>query len=438
MAGVSISRRTGALIAGVVPPTGVPLPQQTVGVGTWLGSPSALADPALRAELLRVARLRRELRAGHLAGAARIALEVNLSSLPDDPEVQRTVAVLRSVGASCDEGSDVAAEAVIQESFALLGTEVPPALLDSMLAPSSRLPPDVVERLCVRSGLSTGAMARLRVLLVRRAAQDFVAAPSSAARIALTRRAEQTQATHLHHLLTDWTRRVVDAAVREDRDTVSKLVDALGPNLPLTDPRNKDLHDGISACFKWDQIEFATQRRLARLAFSAWSTLRDVQEGRGSPELTSFSAQAAAFRQVFEILLSGSVLKRFLASPAGSIRHGLLDAVRGGQASIGIGRWYGLLFSADQRPDALTRAAREWFGGDHGMAALREQHRLRLALGELLQVRLHSLPHDESSARTGAFDVLETVARVGFGAARATALPEPGAGLVGLLCQSAA
>ena len=436
MAHLSITRRTGSLVAGVVPPSGVPLSQQTLGVGIWLGSGGELADPALRAELLRLARLRRELRAGHLARAARIALDVNIRALPNDPGTTRTVAVLRSVGACSDASEPPQGEALLRESLTMLGEHVPPALLDALLAPPSLLPPDLVERVFLARGTSPATLSRLRVLLVRRAAVDLSAGWSPAALATLEHRIEQVQGSHVHVLFSDWAGMVREAARKSDHGKVSKLVAALGPNLPLTDPRNKELHEALKTCFAFRGLEAENQRRLVRLSFSAWSTLRDVQEGAGSAELTSFSAQAAAFRQVFEILLVGGVLKRFLDSTAGQMRTGLLDALRGSRATLGIGRWFGMLFT-DQRPDPLTVAVRDWFQGDEALAPLREHQRLRASLAELLQVRLHALPHDEESARAGAAGVLETVARVGFGAVGLGTVPKKGEGLVGQLCRVA-
>ena len=92
MATFTVSRRTGALLAGVVPPGGIPLPQQTLGMGAWIVSPGELADRALLAQLLQLSKLRRELRAGHLLNAARISLDVRVEALPpSDPGTGSTL-----------------------------------------------------------------------------------------------------------------------------------------------------------------------------------------------------------------------------------------------------------------------------------------------------------------------------------------------------------
>ena len=217
----------------------------------------------------------------------------------------------------------------------------------------------------------------------------------------------------------------------------SKLIEAVGHNLPLTDPRNGDLHQHLSRCFDWQHLDGDTQRRLARLSFSAWSTLRDATDGTGAGELVAFSAQASAFRQVFEVLLERGLLRRFLLVMGREVRNGLLDAVEQGRATLGIGRWYGLLFASRRTSDGLADAMQVWFQRERQVFALRENQRLRTALGDLLQVRLHALPHDEEAARATASDVLDTVARVGFGASSALDLPKRGDGLVGLLAKVA-
>jgi hypothetical protein len=431
MATFSMSRRTGALLAGVVPPSGVPLPQQSLGIGSWVGTPEELSAPSVRAELLRLAKMRREVRAGHLMTAARIALDVDVDSLPGDPATTRSVAVLRSVGATRSEAPGAQADEILRASLDLLGPTVPPALLDNLLDPGSRVEPSVVEQVCLRRDASPATVARLRVLLVRRAARDYRSSNSASDLDALHDRVREAQSTPMHESLLRWVTAVGNAAGRKD---LTSLIDALGHNLPLTDLRNKELHEALGRCFEWPLLDKRAQQRLARLSFSAWSTLRDAGDGTGAAELVSFSAQAAAFRQVFEELLRCSVLRRFLRVGPVGVRHRLLDAVRRGDATIGIGRWYGLLFASNRFPDELSEAVRAWFHDDRALASLRENQRLRTGLGDLLQVRLHALPHDEESARASAADVLETVARVGFGSPNALALPLRGDGLIGQLC----
>ena len=430
MATFTMSRRTGALLAGVVPPGGLPLPQQTLGIGAWIGSPSELTDPALRAEMLRLSRMRRELRAGHLLNAAEISLDVRMDSLPTDPSTTRSVAVLRSVGAAHAESAPDRPEDLIRSSLPLLGPVIAPMLLDSLLAPDSRLTPKSVEAVCLQHDRSPATVARLRVLLVRRAAQDYLASADHHGLAELRGRVDDAVATPMHESLHQWAKAVGRAAGVKN---LTPLIDALGHNLPLTDRKNGELHQRLSRCFDWRQLDRGTQKRLSRLSFSAWSTLRDATDGSGAGELVSFSAQAAAFRQVFEVLLERGVLRRFLRASGPEVRHGLLDAVAQGRATLGLGRWYGLLFAPGRRTDALSDAMRGWFFRDHQVAALRDHQRLRTALGDLLQIRLHALPHDEESARATASDVLDTVARVGFGATSSLALPQSGDGLVGLL-----
>lgn len=434
MAAFTISRRTGALLAGVVPPGGIPLPHQTLGIATWIGTPGDLADPALRAELLRLTKLRRELRAGHLLNAARISLDVHMDALPPDPGTTRTVAVLRSVGAAHASPTPGQPEEVLRSSLALLGPIIPPMLLDSLLARGSRLLPKSVEFVCLQHDRSSATVARLRVLLVRRAAEDYQARPDHDQLSVLRKRVAQALETPMHGSLHQWAEAVGRAAGVKD---LSPLVEALGHNLSLTDPRNGELHERLTQCFNWPRLDSGTQKRLARLSFSAWSTLRDATDGTGAGELVSFSAQAAAFRQMFEVLLERGVLRRFLQAKSSDVRHGLLDAVRDGQATLGLGRWYGLLFATSRHGDALSEAMRQWFQRDRQVADLREHQRLRTGLGDLLQVRLHALPHDEESARATASDLLDTVVRVGFGASSALALPQRGNGLVGQLAKVA-
>ena len=432
MATISITRRTGTLICGVVPPGGAPLPQQTVGIGVWIGNSAELRDPSLRAELLRLSQIRRELRSGHLAKAARIALEIDVPSLPDDPGTKRTVAVLRSVGVGTTHPPVLDAENILHESLNLLGGAIPHALLDLLLDPTSCLAPEVVERVCINHDSSASTLARIRILLVRRAARDILASESPNAFSVLEKRIEQATSTPMHGLFRKWL-----VAVRNsmhDPRQLSRLIEAVGPNLPLTDQRNRELHEALIGCFECRDLDRKTQHRFVRMTFSAWSTLLDIEEGYGSAELTSFSAQAAAFRQVFELLMSQFVLQRFLRSPKGKISTGLLDAVRAGTATLGIGRWYGLLFSSKQGKDRLSRALRDWFKKDPDMARLRKSHHLKSDLSDLLQIRLHALPHDEESARLTSANVLETVARVGFGATGISSLPRRNEGLVGRLC----
>ncbi len=431
MATFSSSRRTGVLLAGVVPPGGAPLPQQTLGMGAWIGTPAELSDPGRRAELLRLAKIRRELRVGHLRDAARVALEVDVRSLPPDPDTARSIAVLRAVGAA-GATSSVDPEAILRGSLELLGASSPPELLDALLEPESRVAPEVVER--VFQQRNPVSEARLRVLLIRRAARDYQATGSPESREALRRQTQAATDAKLHDTLQRWVAAVQRAVETDNKLLLEDLIAALGHNLPLTEPANGELHAAIARCFSWPALDVKTQQKpLARLTFSAWSTLRAIAGGSGAGELVSFSAHTAALRQVFEELLAASLLRRFLAS--GTAREsGLLSAVRGGRTAIGIGRWYGLLFASSQSPDTLSQALQEWFTHEPEIASFREHHRLRTGLGELLQVRLHALPHDEESARAGAMDVLETVARVGFGAANAQELPRRGEGLVGLLC----
>ena len=431
MATFTVSRRTGALLAGVVPPGGIPLPQQTLGMGAWIGSPGELADPALRAQLLQLSKLRRELRAGHLLNAARISLDVRVEALPpSDPGTTRSIAVLRSVGAAYVELTPDRREDVFRSSLAMLGPIIPPMLLDSMLAPDSRLPPKSAEVVCLDHDSSPATVARLRVLLVRRAAEDYRANPDQDRLADLRKRVAEALSTPMHGSLHVWAEAVGKAAGTKN---LTPLIDAVGHNLPLTNPRNGELHERLSQCFDWPHLETETRKRLARLSFSAWSTLRDATDGTGAGELVSFSAQASAFRQVFEVLLERAVLRRFLQVVGPEVRHGLLDAVCQGRATLGLGRWYGLLFASRHQTDALSDAVRRWFQRDQGVTELRDHQRLRTGLGDLLQVRLHALPHDEECARASASDVLETVVRVGFGATSALDLPQRGEGLVGHL-----
>lgn len=434
MAAFTMTRRTGALLAGVVPPGGIPLPQQTLGIGTWIGSPRDLSDPALRAELLRLTTMRRELRAGHLLNAARISLDVQVEALPPDPGTTRTVAVLRSVGAAHAEQVSHRPEDLLRASLVMLGPVIPPMLLDNLLAPRSRLTPAEVERACLAHDRSPATAGRLRVLLLRRAAQDHEENADAQSLAEVQRRADEVLDTALHESLRQWAAAVRNRAGKED---LSKLIEAVGHNLALTDPRNGDLHEHLSRCFDWQHLDRDTQRRLARLSFSAWSTLRDATDGTGAGELVAFSAQAAAFRQVFEVLLERGLLRRFLRAMGREVRNGLLDAVEQGKATLGIGRWYGLLFASRRVGDGLADAMQGWFHRDRQVSALRENQRLRTALGDLLQVRLHALPHDEEAARATAGDVLDTVARVGFGASNALDLPKRGDGLVGQLAKVA-
>lgn len=434
MAAFTMTRRTGALLAGVVPPGGIPLPQQTLGIGTWVGSPRDLADPALRAELLRLSTMRRELRAGHLLNAARISLDVQVEALPPDPGTTRTVAVLRSVGAAHAEQMYARPEDLLRASLVMIGPAIPPMLLDSLLASHSRLAPEAVEHACLGHDRSPATVARLRVLLLRRAAQDHQAKPDGGSLINVQRRVAEVLDTPMHESLHRWAEAVGRKAGTGE---LSKLIEAVGHNLALTDPRNGELHQHLSRCFDWQHLDGDTQKRLARLSFSAWSTLRDATDGTGAGELVAFSAQAAAFRQVFEVLLERGLLRRFLRSMGHEVRNGLLDAVEQGKATVGIGRWYGLLFASRRVGDGLADAMQVWFQGDRQVSALRENQRLRTALGDLLQVRLHALPHDEEAARATASDVLDTVARVGFGATNALDLPQRGGGLVGQLAKVA-
>jgi len=430
MATFTMTRRTGALLAGVVPPGGIPLPQQTLGIGTWIGSPRDLTDPVLRAELLRLTTMRRELRAGHLLNAARISLDVQVEALPPDPSTTRTVAVLRSVGAAHAERLPERPEDLLRTSLGMLGPVIPPMLLDSLLEPGSRLAPEAVEQACLAHDHSPATLARLRVLLLRRAAQDFQVNGERGALVDVQRRVAEARETLMHESLRQWADAVGRKAGGGD---LSQLIDALGHNLALTDPKNGELHQHLSRCFDWQNLDFNTQKLLARLSFSAWSTLRDATDGSGGGELVSFSAQAAAFRLVFEVMLERGLLRRFHRAMGREVRHGLIDAVTQGKATLGLGRWYGLLFASRRMGDGLADAMQGWFQRDRQVSALRENQRLRTALGDLLQVRLHALPHDEEAARATASDVLDTVARVGFGASSALDLPQRGHGLVGQL-----
>ncbi len=434
MAAFTMTRRTGALLAGVVPPGGIPLPQQTLGIGTWVGSPRDLAEPAFRAELLRLTSMRRELRAGHLLSAARISLEVQDEALPPDSGTTRTIAVLRAVGAAYSEQLSEPREDLLQASLVILGPSIPPMLLDSLLAPSSRLAPEAVEHACLDHDRSPSTVARLRVLLLRRAAQDHRAKPDGRTLSNLQRRVAESLDTPMHESLRQWAEAV---GRRSETDGLSKLIAAVGYNLPLTDPRNADLHQQLTRCFDRQHDDSEMQRRLARLSFSAWCTLRDATDGSGAGELVAFSVQAAAFRQVFEVLLERALLQRFLGATGREVKNKLLEAIAQGKATLGIGRWYGLLFAARHAGDGLADAMQVWFQRDPQVSALREDQRLRTALGDLLQIRLHALPHDEEAARATASDVLDTVARVGFGASNALDLPKRGDGLVGQLAKVA-
>ncbi len=433
MANINLSRRTGALLAGVLPPSGMPLPQQTLGVGTWLGTPQDLADPALRGELLRLASLRRELRTGHLLNAAGIALKVRVDRLPADLDTTRVVAILRSVGAAYVPETLEGAGDLLRASLNMLGPVIPPLLLDALLAPESRIAPGEVERACLAHEGSPATLGRLRVLLVRRAAQDHQRSDDDESLKNVVRRVGQLAELPIHPNLRDWAEKLQKVSTTRDWTGLDKLVEAVGHNLSLTDPKNGDLHERLSRCFEWKHLESETSRRLARLSFSAWCTLRDATDGTGGGEIVAFSAQAAAFRQVFEVLLERALLRRFLRAPGSNTQHGLLDAVQRRNATIGLGRWYWLLFSSRKGNDGLLEAVQDWFRNDHAVSALRDDTRFKDALGELLRVRLHALPHDEEAARSSASEVLDAVARVGFGASNAFDLPKRGEGLVGQL-----
>ncbi|MEZ4240547.1 MAG: hypothetical protein R3F59_31210, partial [Myxococcota bacterium] len=345
----------------------------------------------------------------------------------DDPGTVRTVGVLRVVDLAAAPEPD--AEALLRDSLALCGPRIPPALLDWLLEPECAVPPDAVERACLAHDGSPATVLRIRLLRVRHAARICAAAPhDDAARNVLAGCVTATRGIDMHEDLRRWVERV--AAARPPRP---ELLDALGPNLPLTDDRNAQLHASLRGCFAG--LGLASARRLTRLTFSAWTSLRDLSNGTASFELASCSAQAASLRQVFEVLLQDRLLARFLHSPHGGVQHDLLASVRRGEATLGLGRWYGLLFGRHRRQDALATALRRWYAEDGRAARLRRGGLLRDGLAALLEVGLHALPHDEQAAQANAERVLEVVTRVGFDVAAPSAVPQKGAGLVGALCR---
>ncbi len=429
------TRRTGALVAGVVPPSGFPLPQRTVGVGVWAGTAAELRNPQVRAELLRLSEIRRELRYGRLQKAAKIALQVQVDALPDHLETRRSVTVLRAVGAAHTEDPQQA-ERYLGESMSILGEGAPSSLLDILLGSGSRLSSEAVEHSWPREATDAAASGRLRALLARRAARDWVAEPSSGQLAELERRVEEMLALAMHRQLRRWAEVIRSAARADDGDKTLAMIEALGPNLALTNPDNASLYRKLEDCFDARGLSGQTKLVLRRLSFSAWSTLRSVLFGAQPAELVSFSAQAAALRQVFEVLLARALLELFEDSrAAAAVRdHPLLKAVEENSTTIGLGRWFALLFSRQAgRRDRLATALQGWFEDEARVAGLRDGDILRSGLGDLLRVRLNALPHDEQAARAGASELLAVVATVGFGASGPDSLPRPMEGLVGRL-----
>lgn len=460
MAEVRIVRRTGSLIAGVVPPGGVPMPQRTLGIATWVASREELADPKLCQELLQVTKMRRELRAGRLSEAVEFAMLLEMPTQSDDLTPRRTVGLLRSLAASDRRASVEDPEDLLRASLELAGPPIPPVLLDHLLEPGCSLAPDVVVRVCLECDPSPETVARLRVLMVRRAARDALDIPSDEAWTELSRCVKLAVETPMHQKLLRWVTEVGKVAglhrSREEKlkvwssnesqgvpservsreqadETLRNLVEKLGQNLPLTNPRNAELHQALLDCFRCTNLAKSTQLRLARTSFSAWSTLRDAIGNTALAELVSFSAQVAALRQVFEVLLGGLV-RRFCKARPGVCETDLMVGVSQGEVTLSIGRVYGLLFTLDSN-DPLSKPMRDWFESDPHLGRLRADGRLQAGLAELLRVQLHALPQDEESARSGAVDVLDVVARVGFGAMDAASMPKPRGGLVNLLGQ---
>lgn len=448
MSKFSVTRRTGALTAGVLPPPGVPLPIHSVGVATWTGNAGELrASPELRNQLARLSQVRRELRLGHLIEASRLARGVHASSLCGVPaDTRRAISVLHAVDAARGDngrredraGSNDGASRIAQLASALdvlCGAgPLPDTLLDVLLGPDSPLTVDTVRACWGASAANQDTAQRISVLEVRRAGLALVQTQDEPTRQWLLNALGSARSAPLNPLLAKWCDAVQHRMGEPDR--LSDVLAALQSNLALAASRNRPLHRACRAMY--EPLPQAIQKPLARLTFGAWSTLREVAETERPPELVVFSGQFVAFRQVFEVLLDRALMRPFLASgPALDDNH-RVRALRERQTTLGLGTWRSMLFSRRSRgPQSLSHALRLWYGGATRCAPLRKNGLLEQGLNELLRVQLNALPHEEAQARTTWREVFAVVCRIGFGVHRVEDLPQPQLGLVGALVTAA-
>lgn len=430
MAQLITARRTGTLIVGVVPPSGVPLPQYTNGFGYWVGSPGELMEPAVRATLLTLTKLRRELRLGRLRQAAALAVDVHTDQVPLGVEAARSIAVLAAADAAWPSTPGIAAAVQLAARLAQVADPIPATLLDVLLDPAATIGPELVEAALAHRQLSPGLRARLSLLLLRRAALDHQHAPSPEALGELERRAAAVSKAPMHPKLKEWAAAVLAGAGKKD---LHPLIRALGPNLPLADPTTHRLFDAVSAYFERPNLDREAQRQLSRATFGAWSTLQAIEGAYEIPALVSFAGLAAQLRSIAELLLDRSLRRALARERPALAAEGALGVSSQGAAPLELSAWYGLLFAGVRADHHELDELRAWFAGSERLAPLREDDALRLGLAALLSARLDTLPLDESNAAQSMLDLWETFRTVGFGSTSSSRVPTRGAGLFGLL-----
>lgn len=432
---VEVSKRSGVLLCGVLPPSGVPLPQQSVKVATWMGSPAEFRQPSTQKALRSLSSIRRELAAGRTLEAARQAYQTRAEELPQGQAIRQTISTLQGVAAAhVQEVPADSREEVLKQSLELMGSEIPPALLERIFASDSLLPPDVAERHCLSHDSSQETLIRVRLLRIRQASQRLQLSGHQDAdlRKEVLEQCQKASELQMNRSLGQWVSRM-ELFVQEERD-LSALVDSLLHNMSLANSENDKLHSALRECFNGGMYSNRAdaQRTQVRLSFSAWTTLRAATSGRESPELVSFSAQATALRLVFENLLNHALFNPFRKDVESRFNRRDLDPFK---RSLGLGKYRGILFGSGPkgRPDPVGEEMRRWFDSNQSLEHLKKSSQFKLQLTELLDARLHNLAHYEEQARESAESLLEVVCRVGFGASSIWAPPKPGQGLVGLL-----
>lgn len=431
MAHLITARRTGPLIVGVVPPSGIPLPQYTSGFGYWVGSPAELGDRTIRATLLTLTKLRKELRLGRLRKAAALAAELlPPGEVPLDAETERSIAVLAAANAAWTSTKGPEAAAQLDARLAKLPDPLPAMLLDVLLDPAATIGPEQVEAALERRCLSTADRTRLRLLLLRRAALDFEAQPSVEAKLVLERRAASACHTQMHPNLMKWAQAVLHGAGKKD---LLPLLAALGPNLPLADPATHRLFEAVSGYFAQPGLDSVTRRKLSRATFSAWTTLLALEGSTAAPALVSFAGVSGQLRSVAELLLDQSLRFTLAQERPELALVGSLGVASQGAAPLELRAWYGLLFAGVRDDAHEPNDLRRWFAASARLAPLREGERLRHGLSMLLEARLDSLALDESNAAQSTLELWQVVRVACFGVTKSTDLPKPGAGLFGML-----
>ena len=154
----------------------------------------------------------------------------------------------------------------------------------------------------------------------------------------------------------------------------------------------------------------------ARSTFSAWRLLSEVEAGRRDEELTAFVGPLTQFRNVLEALLNRALIHPFEKTThwmdwSRDIRSPLQRALRF-QESLGIGQIRKLLFSY---PADELDAAFQKFSQDSKRFEACLSSEFRVALDDLLALRLNAVAHDEAEARAHWRQLFALVKRTMYG-----------------------